>query len=89
MRLLLTQKHFFKEETLLKTLKATRRGKLGSCTRKIYEIKTLLFDGGNVDIAEEGVETFIQAVDDLKRFSSFGAKAPIKGGQRGGACGLV
>ena len=53
-------------EALLKSLKATRRGKLGSCTRKMNEIKALIIDDGNVDIVEEGVETFIQAVNDLK-----------------------
>ena len=53
-------------EALLKSLKATRRGKLGSCTRKMNEIKALLIDDGNVDIVEEGVETFIQAVNDFK-----------------------
>ena len=34
--------------------------------KKMNEIKTLLVYGWNVDIVEEGVETFIQAVDDFK-----------------------
>ena len=53
-------------EAMLKSLKASRRGKLGSCTRKMNEIKTLLVEGGNVDIVVEGVETFNQAVNQFK-----------------------
>ena len=53
-------------EALLKSLKGSRRGKLGSCTRKMNEIKALLVEGGNVDIVEESVETFNQAVNDFK-----------------------
>ena len=34
-------------EDRLKSLCATRRGKLGVCTRKQNEIKTLLVPGGN------------------------------------------
>ena len=30
------------------------------------EIKALIIDDGNVDIVEEGLETFIQAVNDFK-----------------------
>ena len=45
-------------EEKFKSLSASGRGKLGACTRKMNEIKTLLVPGGNVETVNEGVATF-------------------------------
>lgn len=54
-------------EDLLKTLLASRRGKLGACTRRLNEIKILLVEGGNVDHVNQCVGIFKQAVDEFIR----------------------
>ena len=46
------------EEDRLKSLCATRRGKLGVCTRKQNEIKALLVPGGNIENVNGDVIVF-------------------------------
>ena len=45
-------------EDRLKSLCATRRGKLGVCTRKQNEIKALLVPGGNIENVNDDVVVF-------------------------------
>ena len=45
-------------EDILKSLCASRRGKLGVCTRKMNEIKALLEHGGIAESVTEGVAGF-------------------------------
>ena len=50
---------------LLKSLIATRSGKLGVCTRKRNEIKAL-FETGDVDKIDELAKTLLSCIDDFK-----------------------
>lgn len=50
---------------LMKSLIATRSGKLGVCTRKKNEIKAL-FETGDVDRVDELVNTLLSCIDDFK-----------------------
>ena len=54
-------------EDLLKSLTATRRGKLGVCTRKLNETKALLTDGGNVDDVDDCMNMFKSAMDEYNK----------------------
>lgn len=54
-------------EDLLKSLLASRRGKLGVCTRRLNEIKALLVKERNVDYVNECVDIFKQAVDEFTK----------------------
>ena len=49
----------------LKSLIATRRGKLGVCTRRINETKALLAEGGNIDDVDKCMHMFKQAVEEF------------------------
>uniref|UniRef100_A0A3Q3EL87 PiggyBac transposable element-derived protein domain-containing protein n=1 Tax=Labrus bergylta TaxID=56723 RepID=A0A3Q3EL87_9LABR len=49
-------------EEMLKALKASRKGKLGACTRKMNEIKALQHDGGCIDDVNKGLKTFHETV---------------------------
>ncbi|XP_032425050.1 uncharacterized protein LOC116723928 [Xiphophorus hellerii] len=53
-------------EDMLKVRVLSRRGRLGACTRKINEIKTLMSDAGNVDAVNESVQAFKEAVDEFR-----------------------
>ena len=50
---------------LLKSLIATRSGKLGVCTRKSNKIKAL-FETGDVDKIDELAKTLLSCIDDFK-----------------------
>ena len=49
----------------LKSLIATRRGKLGVCTRRIKETKALMAEGGTIDDVDKCMHMFKQAVDEF------------------------
>lgn len=51
---------------LLHSEKATRRGKLGFCTRQINEIRTLLVENGNIDRVEKNMQVLQQSIEDFK-----------------------
>ena len=53
-------------EDALKSRIASRRGRLGACTRKTNEIKALLTDAGNVDKVNDALEVFKCAVGEFK-----------------------
>lgn len=53
-------------EDMLKSRIASRRGRLGACTRRINEIKALMTDVGNVDKVNDTFEAFKGAVDEFK-----------------------
>ena len=55
-------------EDRIKTLSATRRGKLGVCTRKLNEIKTLLVPGGNVGKVNDEVVSFKRSLDEFNEY---------------------
>ena len=56
-----------KAEDRLKSLTATRRGKLGVCTRRIHETQALLTEGGNTDDVDKSMHMFKQAVDEFNK----------------------
>lgn len=49
----------------LKELCATRRGKLGVCTRRMNELKELL-KGGDIEAVDTGIEQLHVALDEFK-----------------------
>lgn len=51
-----------------KTLSATRRAKLGHCTRKMNAIKTMMNEGAGVDKVREGVDEFVKALEEFKMY---------------------
>ena len=51
---------------LLKSEMATRRGKLGVCTRQMNEIRTLLVEDGTIERVERKLEVLSQSIEDLK-----------------------
>jgi hypothetical protein len=51
---------------LLKSKIATRKGKLGACTRKTNEIKELMFEGGNIEEVENKMTILHSCFQDLK-----------------------
>ncbi len=53
-------------EKLLKSRIASRRGKLGVCTRKMNEIKVLLVEGGNVEQVDDCMATLLLFISDFK-----------------------
>lgn len=54
------------KEKELKTLRAARRGRLGACTRKMNELKSLLGDGGNTENVVNGVEQLKGMLNEFK-----------------------
>ena len=52
---------------MLKSLKASRSGTLGACTRTMKGMKALLVDDGNVEHVNEALEMFKQHINDLCR----------------------
>lgn len=52
---------------LLKERIASRRGRLGACTRKINEIKGLMTDVGNIDEVNVLFEVFKEAVEEFEK----------------------
>ncbi|KAL0151450.1 hypothetical protein M9458_053236 [Cirrhinus mrigala] len=53
-------------ERLLNSRIASRRGKLGVCTRKMNEMKALLVEGGNVEQVDDAMTTFLSFIRDFK-----------------------
>lgn len=53
-------------ENLLKSLIASRRGRLGACMRRTNEIKALMTDVRNVDKFNDTLEAFKDTVDEFK-----------------------
>lgn len=51
----------------LKSLSASRRGKLGSCTRKMNEIGALVDANEHVETVKEGLDEFKRALNDFKK----------------------
>lgn len=51
----------------LKSLSASRRGKLGSCTRKMNEIRALVDANEHVETVKEGLDEFKRALNDFKK----------------------
>lgn len=49
---------------LLKSEMATRRGKLGVCTRQINELRTLLVENGDVDRVEKNMQVLRLSIED-------------------------
>ena len=54
-------------EDRLGSLIATRRGKLGVCTRRMHETKALLIEGENIDDVDKSMYMFKQAVDEFNK----------------------
>ncbi len=57
-------------EERFKSLSASRKGRLGACTRRMNEIKALMETGGNVEKVDESVappDTFITPIHGLSR----------------------
>lgn len=57
-------------EDMLKSSIASRRGRLGACTRRLNEIKVLITDDGNVDKVNDTFEAFKEAVDEFKMLTN-------------------
>ena len=55
-------------EDRLKSLSATRRGKLGVCTRKMNEVQTALVPGGNVKKVDDDVVAFKRSLDEFNEY---------------------
>lgn len=55
---------------LLKSEMATRRGKLGVCTRKINEIKNLLVENGDVEKVNANLEVLLACIRDFNSVHS-------------------
>lgn len=53
-------------EDMLKSRIASRRGRLGACTRRTNERKALMTDVGNVNKVNDTFEAFKGAVDEFK-----------------------
>lgn len=52
-------------EEHFKSLSASRKGKLGACTRRINENKLLLGPGGNVEEVNEGAALLGRSLDEF------------------------
>lgn len=53
-------------EERFQSLSASRKGRLGACTRKMNEIKVLMETGGNVEKVDDSVALFQKTLDEFK-----------------------
>lgn len=61
-----TEMNTKEQRAAFKSLSAARRAKLGHCTRKMNEIKTMMKENAGVDYIHEGVAEFQKILDEFK-----------------------